>query len=825
MAIALAIGVMAGWSWPWLPAWGLLGGSAACGAALLLLRARVTTFGGAALLLVGVMLFGAAWPIARHYAVGNDDLSRFVGAEPAIARLRGVVTSSPQLRQPAGGSMQEFNYQQPWSVFELDAKALVDRHGAAHEVSGGVWVSAPSDIPVLRPGDIVEVAGTLRSPSQPSNPGQFDIWRFARAHNQSAVMSVRDTALINVMMSNPSTSLWITRWRDALRERASAWLHADMPVEFQDGGSHHRAVLQAILIGERAPELHEVGAAMQRTGIAHLMAISGLHLGILVGIVLVLFGAAREPKKWHGVAAIALVLVYLMLVEVRVPVLRAGVMLTAASLGIVLGRRIAIGGLVSLSMILMLLVAPAEATSAGFQLSFGVVYAIIYLSPVLRRRWFGQTNMLAGSTPLILVEWLKTSVGVAVVAWMVATPIVLFHFGILSPLGVPLSLVGVPAAGAVLALGYLKMVLSAVLPSAGLIVGAALAWLTEALIWLVLRIDEIPGASIALPMPGVLWTALAVTWMVAIIHAHEKRTVRSLWAAGIVLAVWLCWPMLPVHARPTLRVDMLAVGDGSCYVIRTGGETIVFDAGTMGDPGTGAKIIVPAMRRLGVRRVDTLIISHANLDHFSAMIEIVDAFGADELLVTPQFIDDANQDAAGPTQALLTAMQDRGVEVTTISRGALRTSSAATFAWMHPARDATYERVNDTAMVIRITAAGRHLLLTGDIQRDAITDIMNTVDASHLHADVIELPHHGGFNDEVVAFVQAVNPSIVLQSTGYGRLRHDRWAEVFASSGVERFITASDGACWIAVESDGSIVGGRLRDDTSGDGRVILPAR
>ncbi len=809
LAAALTVGVMAGWSWPWLPAWALLATAGASALALVIGGRRIALRWRVAVLLAGTAAFGAAWPIVRHYCVADNDLARFVQPEPHMARLRGVVTSTPQLRQPAGGSMKAFNAQPPWIVFELDAKALVDRHGTPHDVSSRVWVNAPSDSPSLHPGDVVEIVGTLRTPPQPKNPGQFDIWRFARAHNQSALMSVENPALTTVMLSNPTPSLWFTRMRDALRARATSWLNADMPDSFRNGDPAERqAVLQTFLIGERAPELHEIGLAMQRTGLAHILAISGVHLAMLVAMVLFVIGAARAPRRWHGVVAIALVLGYLVLVEVRVPVLRAGVMVVFASLGLVLGRRIAVSGLVSFSLIAMLLVAPAEVTSAGFQLSFGVVYAIIYLSKPLRARWFGYENSLAGSTGTMLVEWLKTSLCVSVVAWLVATPIVLFHFGILSPLGVPLSVVGVPAAGAVLGLGYLKIILSAFVPAAGLVVGAVLAWLTDLLIVIILWIDTLPFASVSLPMPGVVWTLLAVAWVIAVVHARQRRTTRWVWTAGLALALWLCAPMapaLPFNPRPPLRIDMLAVGDGSCYVLRSAGETVVFDAGTIGDPGTGARIIVPALRNLGVRRVDTVIVSHANLDHFSAMIEIVDSFGADELLVTPHFLGTAS-DVQRPEAALLASLRESGVTITTVRAGDHRTIGDMTLDWLHPPADQSYERINDTAAVIRITCAGRRVLLCGDIQAQAMEDLLTAHDPAALAADVMELPHHGAFHDTAVDFVRAVDPDIVLQSTGFGRLRRDRWAAELADT--ERLITARDGACWVEIARDGSLATG-----------------
>jgi competence protein ComEC len=242
-------------------------------------------------------------------------------------------------------------------------------------------------------------------------------------------------------------------------------------------------------------------------------------------------------------------------------------------------------------------------------------------------------------------------------------------------------------------------------------------------------------------------------------------------------------------------------------VLRSGSEVIVFDAGTMGDPGSGARIVVPALRTLGVRRVDTLIISHANLDHFSAMLEVVDAFGADEVLVTPQFLNEAS-DVASPPAALLEGMHERGVEVVTVSRGEARTFGEAAFEWIHPPSDAAFEAVNDAAMVVRIDAAGRRILLCGDVQAEAMSMITAAEDAEALRADVIELPHHGSFRDDAVAFVQMVSPRVVLQSTGHGRLRRDRWAEVLAES--HRLITARDGACWVEVDDEGVITPGAM---------------
>ena len=114
---------------------------------------------------------------------------------------------------------------------------------------------------------------------------------------------------------------------------------------------------------------------------------------------------------------------------------------------------------------------------------------------------------------------------------------------------------------------------------------------------------------------------------------------------------------------------MLAVGDGSCYVLRSGGRTVIFDAGSAGDLDAGRRTIVPALGRLGVRAVDAVAVSHANLDHYSAVIEIVDAVGAATVLVTPQLLETAAAEPAGPVMYLLDELARRYVPVSTVRAG------------------------------------------------------------------------------------------------------------------------------------------------------------
>ncbi len=282
-----------------------------------------------------------------------------------------------------------------------------------------------------------------------------------------------------------------------------------------------------------------------------------------------------------------------------------------------------------------------------------------------------------------------------------------------------------------------------------------------------------------------------------------RRGRLSIRLVGAILVAWLVGLMLPPAwrlDRAALRIDMLAVGDGTCLVVRSGSSTVLFDAGSSSDRAVGRRVIVPALRRLGVRTIDALVVSHPNLDHYAAALELADAFTIREVLVTPQLSREARRDPYGAVMFLLGGLADRSVRVVEVAVGEHRDFGRCHWSWLHPAPAETYGHLNDGSMVIRIEGQGRSVLLCGDIQRAAI-DALGQLPA----ADIVELPHHGSLDTRAEAFVAGLDASVVLQSTGRVRLRRTdaRWSEVLA--GRVRLVTARDGACSVVIDRSGRI--------------------
>jgi competence protein ComEC len=230
---------------------------------------------------------------------------------------------------------------------------------------------------------------------------------------------------------------------------------------------------------------------------------------------------------------------------------------------------------------------------------------------------------------------------------------------------------------------------------------------------------------------------------------------------------------------------------------------VVFDAGSS-RLDAGGRMIVPALRRLGVRHLDAVVISHPNLDHYSAVPELVESFAVKEVYVTSRMLEESQSDLHGPAAFLIQWLRQRGVIVHTAEAGQQARFGAVHWRWLHPPPGFRPAGTNDSSMVITLEAAGRRVLFCGDLARDGI-DALRQANPD-LCADVVELPHHGSYSSAAERFVRSLRPQIVVQSTGRTRWRRDHWAD--ALRGVQRLVTARDGACSVEIDRRGRITTG-----------------
>lgn len=829
--LALAIGFTLAREWSVAPAAMWFAGCEALLAAALLTHARVCR----AILFVAVILAGAGWFTIRFSEPPPHRLDQRLASIDAtpnpIITLTGLVNEPPRLSHPRTGALGSLARSPASWTFPLAATTLETGAGPV-PVSGIVRVAIPAaqgrTLADLAAGTPLRLTGRFRPYEPPLNPGEPNRRLLALQDGVVGRVAVPSIQLVDTPALHEAAPIAQTR------PRAIAWLRARashaLDLDAADAPSPGHGLLAAMLLGERDAALDDVDAAFRRVGLVHLVAISGFNLAVLASVAMFLVRLAGDRGRFEPYAVAAIVAVYLVIVPAEAPVLRAGVTVLVFLLAEALGRRYDRLTLLGWTACALLVWRPLDLWSLGFQLSFGIVGALLWLAQRAEGRLFGvplrgvvSVNLPIGHRPSPVgrllspgVRWLadslKTAASASLLAWAVATPVVLVHTGLLSPVAPLTSLLALPLTVLTLWAGYIALAVGFVWPAVGAALGSVAVSLADALASMVVALDAFPGASFTLPPVSAWWGGAAIGVVLYWFRWGHLRDRRA-WALTLVVLAWFAGESY-LHSRTApgvpLRIDTLAVGDGTCHLVRSGSEAMLWDAGSS-HPGLGLRDLPRALHHLGAVRVRTALVTHANTDHFLCLPDLVAPLGIERVYVTRALLDEAAHNAHAGAAALIRELGARSVVVLPLGAGESISLGSTACEILSPRVDAAYAEANDTSLVglfrVRTTQGERRLLLTGDIGPAAIADLRGAY--TGLTVDVMEVPHHGSAKPESMAFVQALSPRIVLQSTGPQRLDDRRWDR--ARAGRDWLVTARDGAAWVEFLDSGRLRAGTLR--------------
>jgi len=810
--VLLAIGIALGREVGGIGAAWLSAGSGACAVALLVRGWACRVMLGAA-----VVSLGAGWFVVRIDEAPSASLAGRLAevGPPSVITVEGIVRRVERSTPEAGAPLP---FVRPADRVELSVRAL-EVEDARERASGVLHVSARAlDMRSLRAGDVLLVTGAARAGRSASNPGERDWTSLGR---QRGVVGWMDGATVVRLEGAPLSPMdrvragwW--RWREAQQGRAEALLLAG------SGEGSGGALLAAIVLGVRDGQVEATTDLFMRQGLGHLLAISGFHVAVIAGLTLLVVRLTGDHGRLEPLIVASILVAYLVILPPRTSILRAGIMVLALLIAEAAGRRYDRVNLLAWVACALLLVRPMDLWSLGFQLTFGVTAALMVLYPVVRERVFGP-RLLVRPMPARswARRWIAEPVGsmliATVIAWSVAMPAVIVHTGILSPLAVVSTMLLTPLVAICLWLSFIAIGLGLVVPGAGEPVSMVVGRLAGASIDLVAWFDGLAWSTVRLPRVGALWGAGATLVAWHWLSRGHWRDARS-WLATVAVAAWLLLLVGPGTALPRgvlLRVDALAVGSGSCFLVRSGREAMLWDCGST-RPGIGRRVIPGAVRALGAGRVRTVIVTHANYDHYSALPDAMEALGVRTLLVGPSVIE-----RGGMAAMMLEAVRERGAEVRVLSRGDSFALGRATVEILSPDVSKPFATDNDNSLVARLSvrdARGRtrRVLLTGDIEASAIDAI---IEREAIDASVIEAPHHGSATPAALRLVEATSPVVVLQSSNAARVNDPRLAP--ARRGRRWYATAMDGASWAELLADGSVRSGAMRagvvEDRSND--------
>ncbi|MCD2516559.1 DNA internalization-related competence protein ComEC/Rec2 [Massilia sp. G4R7] len=732
--------------------------AAAISAAILLciLRRRIA-------ILLAATLLGASWAaICAHLALADALPREREGVDVAIV---GTVDSLPHTFE--GGTRFHFRVERVLThAATVPARVALSWYGRNEAPGAGA---------LPEPGERWQLVVRLQRPHGNANPHGFDYEAWLLQQRIRATGYVRPAGTRNARLDT-----FVARPGHVV-ERARAALRRHILEQLE--GQPYAGVIVALVIGDQRGIDQSDWDVFNRTGISHLVSISGLHVTMVAGLGAWLMSflwrrsffiqgvvlPLRLPaQKAAAVTGAAVALLYVLLAGFGVPAQRTFYMLAVVALALCSGRLVTLSQVLCLALGVVILLDPWAVLAPGFWLSFGAVGVILYANMGRVRKETGWRRSFAmaartqyavtiGLVPLTMCLFSQVSL-ISPLANAVAIPVI-------SLLVTPLALVGAllpaPLAGWVLWLAH-----------------AAVALLAERLAWL----SAGPLATWGAPAPQGWILALALlgtAWMLA------PRGWPHRWTG---LAAWL--PMLAqLPATPqegAFTVTAFDVGQGMALLVETHTHRLLYDAGPQYAPGQDAagRILLPYLRGRGIAQLDAMLVSHSDLDH---------AGGAQAILEGSKV---ASVHSSLPPRhpVVLTAARHRRCE-----SGQGWTWDGVRFDMLGPTRS-SYEdpglKANARSCVLRVSGKGGAILLAADIEAAQEAQLLASAPAQ-LRADVLLAPHHGSGTSSTAAFLAAVRPSVGIFQVGHrNRYRHPK-KEIYAryaDLGVRRIRTDQSGA-------------------------------
>jgi competence protein ComEC len=430
---------------------------------------------------------------------------------------------------------------------------------------------------------------------------------------------------------------------------------------------------------------------------------------------------------------------------------------------------------------------PADLFRVGPQLSFLAVAILIWLSGLASERRPQRDRleqMLAATRPRFVRiaagvwRWNRWLLTATLAVWMTALPLVLFHFHVVTPVALLIAPAVWVFVLAALWSGYAMLLVGWLLPPLGAALGAlcnsSLAGLEAVVHWA----ESLPAGHFWAPGPAWWWVTVFYAGVVAAI-LWGRRIAPARWQVA-ALSAWIVIGIIPPLyrslGRDSLECSFIAIGHGTCVLLEApNGDTLLYDAGAIASPEFATRTISAYLWHRGIMRIDGIVLSHADIDHFNAVPGLLERFHIGAVYVSPMMFDgfDAKPqanlapwrpDPAFAPDVLREALERAGVPIHVVWAGdRLRLGTDVTIDVLHPPRVGVLGSDNANSITLAVEAAGRRVLLTGDLESPGLEDV---IAERPLDCDVLLAPHHGSRRSDPPGFAAWSTPEWVVISGG-----------------------------------------------------------
>lgn len=809
-------------------------------------------------LLLSIFALGGAYHHFYWNIYSELEISRNIQDPFSLEFIEGKVVRAPEVVFPPAQFGNSDSAQEPTTKFLLKVSARKTVAGW-QDASGMVLVRVHGLLLDTHVGDVLQISGRLGRFSEAANPKAFSAKRYYRQQRILAFLRVPSPGNVQ-RIARPG--FWgILRTVEYLRSVASRQLEQFLTPET-------KPMAAALILGSREEVDPEEMEMMIETGTIHLMAISGLHVGLLAGGCFLLARLLRLGNLSTALFVIALVWLYVLVSGSRPPALRAGIIVAMSTLSFLWERGHSHLNALAAAGVFVLLVNPTSIFSTGTQLSFLAVGALLS-APVLKDRSLkkyvekkdGSLQVLApeflfvrGAPHAMIVRlmvrrflfYLLNLFYSSFLMTLVLLPLTLGNFHVVAVVGVFLNVfiwlpltIAMTSGAAVLFLGGQP------------IIGPFLGWLCSASLAAMNEIiafgAQIPGHCFWMRGTPVFWNLILYVVLISwAVFPKTRLKSKKNYALFVLVMFLLLTPFLSesIRRKGELRCSFISVSHGLSVLLQfPNGKTVLYDAGQFAPEEYPARTISAFLWNSGVRRLDSVFISHPDMDHYNALSGLLKRFSVTEVFVSPQTLsaleksEEANllgkSDAEGNASSQTVFSLESGLslwgedgpfaperktpeEVREQTAVMLRDLYAAFKKWnvpirttiagdriifdpdcsvtvLHPTRVSleTYpEHTNGNSLVLLLEYEGKRFLLTGDLAPPGLEYFL---ELEPISCDVVLAPHHGAKNCCSPEFIKWCSPKNCVVSESFNN-RQKQTVEYLQNAGARVFHTGREGA-------------------------------
>lgn len=756
-----------------------------------------------------VILLGCSLWSVRHFTQDARDLGALIEerlVNPGdIVRLYGRVANIPALETPttrwnrvrSNTDRELVDIVVPQNLrtlFLIEAGALIDRDGTKIPVRGTCRVLSDGDATeLIRWGDDVELLGSIDIADPPMNPGEFDFARHLDRNRISAMMFLKHSAAIKLQ----SRSSWNpANWMTVIRQETVAALKRHLsPV--------NQGTAEALLLGNRGHLTPDLERDYIFSGTMHLLAISGLHVGILYLFLLRIGSLLIVPRHQVLILAGVVCVLYCLLTDLRPSVMRATSFIVLNIIGQLFYRDVRMGTQIGATSTLLILADPSIVFDIGAWLSFLAVGALGWVSdqsPTQESRpappdevsWRDRLEEFWRTLQSKLLLSYRQMLAVT----LLSAPIVASQFHVVSLIGMVINLLLIPFTTITLLAGFLLVFFGLLLPPVAVIPGFLFDLSLFILNWTVSFSADVPLGFVTIPDLPQWFIPVYYSLLAASAVARQSTYRISFRLSLLVLVIIVFWNTDKTPRPGELICTTLSVGHGNAIVAELpDGRVLLFDAGALNRAERTADVVSRFLWNRGYRMIDAIVISHPDADHYNAIGSLLGKIPVGQVLLSAEFARSDTSDV----QAILSSLEEMSLPSVILMHGdRVRLSDVTVEFQQATARESARSSDNASSLVCLLSYAGRRICLPGDLEDYGQKELLPKLPA----CDLLVSPHHGSLASNNRELAGTVAPAHVFVSSRDHDQR-DKLTSIFDSSAVH--FTCLEGALTFRVSPEGRI--------------------